>query len=57
MKRAIETKEEMGDFNRLFSVSQFNKQYRLPEDEEFQQTKHISMDTLRNVKVSLRLLF
>lgn len=52
VKRAIETKEEMGDLNRLFSVSQFNKQHTLPEDEAFQQTKGRSVDTLRNVKVS-----
>ncbi|XP_067929106.1 coiled-coil domain-containing protein 93-like [Watersipora subatra] len=48
VKRAIETKEEMGDFNRLFSISQFNKQYKLPEDD--MSAKEVSMDTLRNVK-------
>ena len=31
MKRAIETREEMGDFIRAFSVSQFSKHYTTPE--------------------------
>ena len=31
MKRAIETREEMGDFIRAFSVSQFSKHYATPE--------------------------
>lgn len=51
MKRAIETKEEMGDFNRLFSVSQFNKHHKLPEDEAFEDGKQASMATLSSVKV------
>ncbi|EPY75884.1 coiled-coil domain-containing protein 93 [Camelus ferus] len=31
VKRAIETKEEMGDYIRSYSISQFQKTYRLPE--------------------------
>jgi hypothetical protein len=31
VKRAVETKEEMGDFIRSFSVSQFNKNHKTPE--------------------------
>lgn len=52
VKRAIETREEMGDLNRLFSVSQFNKRNKLPEDEAFQAVKETSMSTLQNVKVA-----
>ncbi|XP_076011316.1 coiled-coil domain-containing protein 93 [Genypterus blacodes] len=39
VKRAMETREEMGDHVRIFSVSQFNKSHTLPEDEEFLQRK------------------
>lgn len=31
VKRAIETKEEMGDYIRSYSISQFQKNYSLPE--------------------------
>ncbi|KAM6978184.1 LOW QUALITY PROTEIN: coiled-coil domain-containing protein 93 [Tautogolabrus adspersus] len=39
VKRAIETREEMGDYVRAYSISQFNKTHSLPEDEEFNQRK------------------
>ncbi|XP_028992202.1 coiled-coil domain-containing protein 93 [Betta splendens] len=39
VKRAIETKEEMGDYVRAYSISQFQKTHSLPEDEEFIQSK------------------
>ncbi|XP_069011293.1 coiled-coil domain-containing protein 93 isoform X1 [Embiotoca jacksoni] len=39
VKRAIETREEMGDYVRAYSISQFQKTHRLPEDEEFLQRK------------------
>jgi len=51
VKRAIATREEMGDFNRLFAVSQFNKHNKLPEDERFQANKLTSMTNLQNIKV------
>lgn len=35
VKRAIETRQEMGDYIRSYSVSQFQKDHCLPEDEEF----------------------
>ncbi|XP_077392064.1 coiled-coil domain-containing protein 93 isoform X2 [Festucalex cinctus] len=35
VKRAIETREQMGDYVRAYSISQFQKAYNLPEDEEF----------------------
>lgn len=31
VKRAIETREEMGDYVRSYSISQFQKTHRLPE--------------------------
>ncbi|KAF1606823.1 Coiled-coil domain-containing protein 93, partial [Eudyptes chrysolophus] len=39
VKRAIETREEMGDYIRSYSISQFQKTHRLPEDDEFMQRK------------------
>ncbi|XP_078656100.1 coiled-coil domain-containing protein 93-like isoform X5 [Branchiostoma floridae x Branchiostoma belcheri] len=50
VKRAIETREEMGDQIRAFSVSQFNKNHRTPEDQEFDSRKEQSMATLAAVK-------
>uniref|UniRef100_A0A8C7GSK6 Coiled-coil domain-containing protein 93 n=1 Tax=Oncorhynchus kisutch TaxID=8019 RepID=A0A8C7GSK6_ONCKI len=35
VKRAIETREEMGDYVRAYSVSQFQKTHSFPEDEDF----------------------
>jgi len=53
VKRAIETREEMGDLNRVFSVSQFNKYNQLPEDESFAASKRTSINQLTAIKVSL----
>ncbi|XP_003214938.2 coiled-coil domain-containing protein 93 isoform X2 [Anolis carolinensis] len=39
VKRAIETREEMGDYIRSYSVSQFQKTHSLPEDDDFMQRK------------------
>ncbi|XP_028249022.1 coiled-coil domain-containing protein 93 isoform X2 [Parambassis ranga] len=39
VKRAIETREEMGDYVRAYSISQFQKTHNLPEDEEVLQGK------------------
>ncbi|CAH1238702.1 CCDC93 [Branchiostoma lanceolatum] len=50
VKRAIETREEMGDQIRAFSVSQFNKNHRTPEDQEFDSRKEQSVSTLAAVK-------
>ena len=57
VKKAIETKEEMGDLNRLFSVSQFNKRNKLPEDKTFDSVKQTSMSTMQNIRVRLLHLF
>ncbi|XP_024919466.1 coiled-coil domain-containing protein 93 [Cynoglossus semilaevis] len=39
VKRAIETRKEMGDYVRAYSISQFQKTHWLPEDEDFLQKK------------------
>ncbi|XP_019715374.1 coiled-coil domain-containing protein 93 [Hippocampus comes] len=39
VKRAIETREQMGDYVRAYSISQFQKAFNLPEDEEFHQRR------------------
>ncbi|XP_033127925.1 coiled-coil domain-containing protein 93-like [Anneissia japonica] len=46
VKRAIETREEMGDQIRSFSVSQFNKIHKTPEDVEFADSKEKAMVTV-----------
>ncbi|KAI8788977.1 coiled-coil domain-containing protein 93 [Biomphalaria glabrata] len=50
VKKAIETREEMGDYIRSFSISQFNKSHKMPEDELFEKGKEKSLETLSNVK-------
>ena len=50
VKRAVETKEEMGDFIRSFTVSQFNKNHKTPEDVVFESLKGKSTDSVNNVK-------
>uniref|UniRef100_A0A665W012 Coiled-coil domain-containing protein 93 n=1 Tax=Echeneis naucrates TaxID=173247 RepID=A0A665W012_ECHNA len=49
VKRAIETKEEMGDYVRAYSVSQFQKTHTLPEDVEFLQMKEQAMRAVLDV--------
>uniref|UniRef100_A0A8D0SC67 Coiled-coil domain-containing protein 93 n=1 Tax=Sus scrofa TaxID=9823 RepID=A0A8D0SC67_PIG len=46
VKRAIETKEEMGDYIRAYSVSQFQKTYSLPEDDDFSKRKEKAIKTV-----------
>ncbi|XP_045222914.1 coiled-coil domain-containing protein 93 isoform X8 [Macaca fascicularis] len=46
VKRAIETKEEMGDYIRSYSVSQFQKTYSLPEDDDFIKRKEKAIKTV-----------
>ncbi|XP_008585048.1 PREDICTED: coiled-coil domain-containing protein 93 isoform X1 [Galeopterus variegatus] len=46
VKRAIETKEEMGDYIRSYSISQFQKTYSLPEDEDFMKRKEKAVKTV-----------
>uniref|UniRef100_A0A8C2Z2U1 Coiled-coil domain-containing protein 93 n=1 Tax=Cyclopterus lumpus TaxID=8103 RepID=A0A8C2Z2U1_CYCLU len=49
VKRAIETREEMGDYVRAYSISQFQKTHSLPEDEEFLQRKDEAARTVLDV--------
>ncbi|XP_037343554.2 coiled-coil domain-containing protein 93 isoform X1 [Pungitius pungitius] len=49
VKRAIETREEMGDYVRAYSISQFQKTHCLPEDEEFLQRKNKAVRTVLDV--------
>ncbi|XP_048186107.1 coiled-coil domain-containing protein 93 isoform X2 [Perognathus longimembris pacificus] len=46
VKRAIETKEEMGDYIRSYSVAQFQKTYSLPEDDDFRKRKDKAIKTV-----------
>ncbi|NXI53046.1 CCD93 protein, partial [Chloroceryle aenea] len=49
VKRAIETREEMGDYIRSYSISQFEKTHRLPEDDEFMQRKEKAIKTVTDI--------
>ncbi|XP_044071643.1 coiled-coil domain-containing protein 93 [Siniperca chuatsi] len=49
VKRAIETREEMGDYVRAYSISEFQKIHSLPEDEEFLQRKDEALKTVLDV--------
>ncbi|XP_026876889.2 coiled-coil domain-containing protein 93 isoform X2 [Electrophorus electricus] len=49
VKRAIETREEMGDYVRAYSISQFQKMHTFPEDEEFEQRKQKAVRTVVDV--------
>ncbi|KAK3747013.1 hypothetical protein QZH41_011962, partial [Actinostola sp. cb2023] len=50
VKRAIERKEEMGDYIREFSLSQFNKFHTTPQDNEFKVKKPKCMETMGELK-------
>ncbi|XP_078084291.1 coiled-coil domain-containing protein 93 isoform X1 [Mustelus asterias] len=49
VKRAIETREEMGDYIRSFSVSQFQKTHSLLEDDDFELRKDKAMKAVVEV--------
>ncbi|KAG1937685.1 paramyosin-like protein [Pimephales promelas] len=49
VKKAIETREEMGDYVRSYSISQFQKTHSFPEDEEFALRKERAISTVVNV--------
>jgi len=50
VKLAIATREEMGDYIRAFSESQFSKDHRTPEDVEFMSRKERAVASVRDVK-------
>ncbi|XP_067300363.1 coiled-coil domain-containing protein 93 isoform X1 [Pseudorasbora parva] len=49
VKKAIETREEMGDYVRSYSITQFQKTHAFPEDEEFALRKERAISTVVNV--------
>lgn len=51
VKLAIATREELGDFIRAFSESQFNREHSTPWDDDFQSRKERAVASLDNVKV------
>lgn len=50
VKKAIERKEEMGDYIREFSVSQFNKFHSTPQDLEFNTKKPKCINGMKSLK-------
>ena len=52
VKKAIETREEMGDYIRAYSISQFDKRYTMPEDVEFKEKKNTAVEVIGTVKRS-----
>nr|XP_033802434.1 coiled-coil domain-containing protein 93 [Geotrypetes seraphini] len=49
VKRAIETREEIGDYIRSYSVSQFQKTHSLPEDDDFMQRREKAIKTVTDI--------
>ncbi|XP_030065815.1 coiled-coil domain-containing protein 93 isoform X2 [Microcaecilia unicolor] len=49
VKRAIETREEIGDYIRSYSVSQFQKTHSLPEDDDFIQRREKAIKTVTDI--------
>ncbi|CAH3193118.1 unnamed protein product, partial [Porites evermanni] len=50
VKKAIERKEEMGDYIREFSVSQFSKYHTTPQDDEFNVRKPKCISGMEGLK-------
>lgn len=49
VKKVIETREETGDLMRLFSESQFDKSFQLPEDKAFEEQIGASIKFVANL--------
>ncbi|XP_047226637.1 coiled-coil domain-containing protein 93 isoform X2 [Girardinichthys multiradiatus] len=49
VKRAIETREELGDYVRAYSISQFQKSHTFPEDNELLQRKDEAVKAVLDV--------
>lgn len=54
VKKAIETREEMGDYIRAYSVSQFDKNHQMPSDVVFSENKFRATSALAEVKENYR---
>lgn len=50
VKRAIESRAETGDYIRAYSISQFNKYHKLPEDIAFDRQKPQSIEAATAIK-------
>ena len=53
VKRAIETREEFGDYIRSYSVSQYSKFHTTPDEVEFESRKDKAVLTVTELKVRL----
>ena len=51
VKRAIETREEFGDYIRSYSVSQYSKFHTTPDELEFESRKDKATGTMTELKV------
>ncbi|XP_046902295.1 coiled-coil domain-containing protein 93 [Hypomesus transpacificus] len=49
VKMAIETREEMGDYVRAYSICQFQKTHKFPEDEDFLHRKNQAVKAVLDV--------
>ena len=50
VKRAIATREELGDKIRAFSLMQFHKKHRMPQDDEKSERMRLSVKTIETVQ-------
>ena len=55
VKRAIETREEFGDYIRSYSVSQYSKFHTTPDEIEFESHKDKAVETIAELMVCLRM--
>ena len=51
VKRAIETREEFGDYIRSYSMSQYSKFHTTPDEIEFESRKDRAVGTVSELKV------
>ena len=51
VKRAIETREEFGDYIRSYSMSQYSKYHTTPDEVEFESRKEKTVETMIELKV------
>ncbi|GAB1608706.1 coiled-coil domain-containing protein 93-like isoform X1 [Argonauta hians] len=54
VKRALETREEVGDTVRAYSIYQFSRDHKTPQDVEFDSTKPNAVSCLNTVKHTYR---
>lgn len=54
VKRAIETREELGDKIRQYSITQFFKSHSMPQDVEAKEKEFLSLETVKVFKESYK---